>query len=164
MVVWTLAKKDLRLLLRDARAMIVLLAMPLIFILVLGASLGEGFGKKAEDTLRISVLILDHEPQDVPALTPEVMSRFTIQPGLLAGPTQPLAAACLIQAKQPAWSFPYGPWSDLVLKDLRQTANIRVERIDSRELAAELIPTRRRAALLAPGPPSGQNARRRSFS
>ena len=55
MVVWTLAKKDLLLLLRDARAMIVLLAMPLIFILVLGVSLGEGFGKKAEDTLRISV-------------------------------------------------------------------------------------------------------------
>src|SRR5205814_1129562 len=59
MVVWTLAKKDLRLLLRDARAMIVLLAMPLIFILVLGVSLGEGFGKKAEDKLRVTVLILD---------------------------------------------------------------------------------------------------------
>ena len=37
--------------------MVILLAMPLIFILVLGISLGEGFGKKA--TLRVSVVNLD---------------------------------------------------------------------------------------------------------
>ena len=46
MVIWTLAKKDLRLLVRDPRAMIILLAMPLVFILVLGISLGENFGQK----------------------------------------------------------------------------------------------------------------------
>ena len=51
MVIWTLAKKDLRLLVRDARAMIILLAMPLIFILVLGISLGENFGQKPAGTL-----------------------------------------------------------------------------------------------------------------
>jgi predicted Na+-dependent transporter len=43
MVIWTLAKKDMRLLARDPRAMIILLAMPLIFILVLGVSLGDNF-------------------------------------------------------------------------------------------------------------------------
>ena len=59
MLVWTLAKKDLRLLLRDPRAVVVLLAMPLIFILVLGVSLGEGFGQKPDDRLRISVVDLD---------------------------------------------------------------------------------------------------------
>ncbi len=59
MLIWTLAKKDLRLLLRDPRAMVVLLAMPLIFILVLGMSLGEGFGQKPDDRLRISVVDLD---------------------------------------------------------------------------------------------------------
>jgi ABC-2 type transport system permease protein len=163
MVVWTLAKKDLRLLLRDARAMIVLLAMPLIFILVLGVSLGEGFGKKAEDTLRISVLILDQGQHDLPAQTREAAGCFALQSGLLAGPTQPLAAACLIQANQPAWSFPYGPWSELVLKDLRQTANIRVELIESRELADELIRTRRRAAVLVLGPQFSRRAQRCSF-
>src|SRR5437764_582446 len=36
MVIWTLARKDLRLLVRDPRALIILVAMPLIFILVLG--------------------------------------------------------------------------------------------------------------------------------
>jgi ABC-2 type transport system permease protein len=59
MVIWTLAKKDLRLLVRDARAMIILLAMPLIFILVLGVSLGENFGQKPAAGLRVTVLDLD---------------------------------------------------------------------------------------------------------
>jgi ABC-type Na+ efflux pump permease subunit len=65
MLIWTLAKKDLRLLLRDPRAVVVLLAMPLIFILVLGVSLGEGFGQKPDDRLRISVVDLDKPFLDV---------------------------------------------------------------------------------------------------
>src|SRR5262245_2497904 len=56
MAVWTLALKDLRLLVRDARAAVILLAMPLIFILVLGLTLGEGFGQKPDDALRITVV------------------------------------------------------------------------------------------------------------
>src|SRR4051794_1970059 len=59
MTIWTLAKKDLRLLLRDPRALIILLAMPLIFILVLGVSLGENFGQKSAAGLKITVLNLD---------------------------------------------------------------------------------------------------------
>jgi hypothetical protein len=35
MSIWTLAKKDLRLLLRDTRAAIILLTMPLVIIVVL---------------------------------------------------------------------------------------------------------------------------------
>ena len=58
-MIWTLAKKDLRLLLRDRRAVVILLAMPFIFILVLGLSLGEGFGQKPDDRLRISLVDLD---------------------------------------------------------------------------------------------------------
>src|SRR5437899_449592 len=68
MVIWTLARKDLRLLLRDARAMVILLAMPLIFILVLGMSLGEGFGEKPDDRLRVSVVDLDQGIDD-PAMS-----------------------------------------------------------------------------------------------
>jgi ABC-type Na+ efflux pump permease subunit len=59
MVIWTLAKKDLRLLLRDRRALVILIAMPFLFILVLGISLGEGFGQKPDDRLRISFVDLD---------------------------------------------------------------------------------------------------------
>ena len=55
----SIAKKDLRLVWRDRRALVVLLAMPLAMICVLGLSLGEGFGQKADDRLRISVVDLD---------------------------------------------------------------------------------------------------------
>src|SRR5437762_9259640 len=59
MAIWTLAKKEFRLLLRDRRAVVILLAMPFIFILILGLSLGEGFGQKPDDRLRISLVDLD---------------------------------------------------------------------------------------------------------
>src|SRR5260370_23388516 len=53
MVIWTLAKRDLRLLLGDRRAVVILLAMPVLFILVLGVALGK-------DQLRISIVDLDN--------------------------------------------------------------------------------------------------------
>jgi ABC-type Na+ efflux pump permease subunit len=59
MAVWTLAKKELRLLLRDRRAALILLALPLVFILVLGLLLGESFGQKPDDRLRFSIVDLD---------------------------------------------------------------------------------------------------------
>jgi len=68
MPIWTLAKKDFRVVWRDRRALIVLMVMPLLLILVLGLSLGEGFGQKPDDRLRISIVDLDegfveHDPQ-----------------------------------------------------------------------------------------------------
>jgi hypothetical protein len=59
MPIWTLAIKDLRLLARDTRAAVILFAMPLVFILVLGLALGESFGQKPDDRLRVSVVVLD---------------------------------------------------------------------------------------------------------
>ena len=56
MVTWTLAKKDLRLLLRDRRAVVILLAMPFLLILVLGLSLGQGYGQKPDDRLRVCAI------------------------------------------------------------------------------------------------------------
>ena len=76
MRIWILAKKDLRLLVRDPRAVVVLLAMPFIFILVLGVSLGEGFGQKPDDRLRISVVDLDRGYAD-PAAKPGDRRRST---------------------------------------------------------------------------------------
>jgi len=55
----TLAIKDLRLLLRDPRSAVILLVMPLVLVFVLGLALGEGFGQKPDDRLRISVVNLD---------------------------------------------------------------------------------------------------------
>jgi ABC-2 type transport system permease protein len=68
MPIWTLARKELRLLLRDWRALVLLLAMPLIFIVVLGISVGEGFGQKPDDKLHVSLVILD---EGLPPGTPD---------------------------------------------------------------------------------------------
>lgn len=57
--IWTLAKKELKLLVRDWRAAILLLVMPLLFIVVLGLLLGEGFGQRRDDLLRVSIVDLD---------------------------------------------------------------------------------------------------------
>jgi ABC-type Na+ efflux pump permease subunit len=67
--VWLLIRKDLRLSLRDRRALIVLLLMPLLLIFVLAISLGEGY-----ERLRITIVDLDqgyveHDPdtnRDIP--------------------------------------------------------------------------------------------------
>ena len=55
----TLAAKDLRLLRRDIRSAIILLVMPLVFVAVLSVAVGEGFGQKPDDRLRVSVVNLD---------------------------------------------------------------------------------------------------------
>ena len=59
MRVFTLAGKDMRLLARDFRSAVVLIAMPLLFVAVLGVSVGEGFGRKGDDKLRVSVVNKD---------------------------------------------------------------------------------------------------------
>src|SRR5689334_19091953 len=59
MPVFTLAAKDLRLLLRDPRSAVILLLMPLVLVLVLGLALGESFGQKPDDRLRLSIVNLD---------------------------------------------------------------------------------------------------------
>src|SRR5437763_9939814 len=70
MAILTLAAKDLRLLIRDPRSAVILLVTPLLLILVLGLALGEGFGEKPDERLRVSVVNLDEgipagvEPRD----------------------------------------------------------------------------------------------------
>src|SRR5712692_9041018 len=61
-IIWTLTKKELRLLVRDRLAALLLLVMPLLFILVLGLLLGEGFGQKPDDRMRVSLVDLDEGP------------------------------------------------------------------------------------------------------
>lgn len=66
MSILTIAGKDLRLLLRDPRSAVILLLMPLLLILVLGLSLGDAFGRKPDDRLRVTVVVEDaglpHDP------------------------------------------------------------------------------------------------------
>ena len=80
MIIWTLASKDLRLLLRDVRAAGILLAMPFVFILVLGLAVGEGFGRKPDDRMRISVVNQD-KGYFQPAAFREGMAWLAVMPG-----------------------------------------------------------------------------------
>ncbi len=59
-IVWTLVKKELRLVLRDPVSLLLLFVLPLLFILVFGLFVGEGFGQKPDNRLRIMLLDLDH--------------------------------------------------------------------------------------------------------
>ena len=163
MVLWAIAKKDLRLLLRDPRAVIILLVMPLIFILILGISVGEGFGQKAADRLKVSVLLLDEGiPRyfDRPFMIREGVSWLGITPI-----TQPLASAGATAqgiANGLRW-FPHDSWSKEVLRDLGQAADISIELIPDRAEAERLVRSGRRAAVMVLGKDFSKRVARCSF-
>ena len=149
MAVWTLAKKEWQLLARDPRAFVILLAMPLIFILILGLALGEGFGQKPDDRLRVTLLDLDEGYTDPQSLWREAAAwRIGATPMVGAGlDPHMLSAMCMVNANDMV-RFPGEPWSRVVLRDLKETASIRVEILKSREQAQELVDRGKRAAVL----------------
>jgi len=165
MAIWTLAKKDFRLVFRDTRALVILLAMPLIFVLVLGVSVGEGFGRKAADRLRVTVLNLDRGlPRffDRPAMVREGFSWLSVGP--MRGDLQVQVSGALAVAEMNrGLYFPHDSWADEVLRDLGQTAGIAVELLESREEADRLIESGRRPAVLILGPDFSKRVTRSSF-
>src|SRR5262245_4051368 len=63
---WTITKKDARLLLRDRRTILSLLALPLLFITILGISAGQLFSEKEKaKKLRVGVVNEDASPLSV---------------------------------------------------------------------------------------------------
>lgn len=162
-IIWVLARKEWRLLVRDARALTILLVMPLIFILVLGVSLGEGFGQKAADRLRVSVLDLDQGlPRyfERPAMLRDSLAWLGVTPGM--GLWQAPSAAGLSLANHVTW-FPHESWSRLVLRDLSETANIRIELVADRAEALRLVRSGKRPAVLVLGPHFSKRVQRCSF-
>ncbi|MFN4261722.1 MAG: ABC transporter permease [Gemmataceae bacterium] len=159
MPIWTLAKKDLRLLLRDPRAGIILLAMPFLWILVLGLILGEGFGQKPDDRLRVALVDLDEGylgPKEVRAHAAWLM--LAPGPGSVNFPAQVASVASFQQALPE-----FVPWSRIVQRDLVQTGGIRVEVIATHAEAERLVRQRRRAAILVFGPEFSQRVQECSF-
>ncbi len=128
MPTFIIARKDLRLLLRDPRSAVILVVMPLVLILILGLSIGEAFGRKPDDRIRISVVNEDA------GLPPD-----------------------------PKRDFPPKPWSEVVIDDLTDTADIRVERIATREEGQRLVARGDRAAVVIFRPEFSANAQRCSF-
>lgn len=202
MLTWVLAKKDLLLLLRDPRALALLIAMPLIFILIMGLALGEGFGQKPEDHLWISILDRDDgyvkpaafregtvwlqatpatgaeglaaivasqlasQQFDRTASLREGLARLARTPGAAGMPSgvdsQELAVLFLATANQ-ADRVPRESWSEVVRRDLDQTAGVRVEMIGSREQAERLVRNGDRAAVLVFGPQFSERVAQCSF-
>src|SRR6516162_9683062 len=139
--IWTLAKKELRLLLRDPRAAVLLLGMPLLFILILGLLLGEGFGQNPDKRLRVSLVDLD---EGLPAeyftesYVKEAAAWLASTPG--SAPFGGPLFAVAVQSRR----FPPGKWSEVVIKDLQETAEIRLEPIPDRATAEHLVRESRR--------------------
>src|SRR5229473_696036 len=100
MAIWTLAKKELRLLVRDPRAAVILLGMPLIFILILGLALGDGFGQKPDDRLRVTLVDLDQGYTDRQSALREAAAWQVGAAPALGGGMDPhfLSALCLANA------------------------------------------------------------------
>jgi ABC-2 type transport system permease protein len=154
MPVWTLAKKEIRLLLRDRMAAVLLVGMPLLFIIILGLLLGEGFGQKPDDRLRISLV---DEDAGLDLLTGSGSVGLVNAPG----GTGPLLALSSVAAGRS--TFPGEPWYDVVRKDLAETAGIRIEILPSRDQAEQLVREHKRAAVLVFRPTFSTNVHNCSF-
>ncbi len=147
--IWTLAKKELRLLLRDPRAAVLLVGMPLLFILLLGLLVGEGFGQKSDERLRVSLVDLDQghaveEGVSWLALTPPA--------GPMPGGVPAETFAALFLAEHNRRRFPPEKWSGVVVRDLEETGGIRLEMIPDRDTAVGLCRDGKRPAVLVFGP------------
>jgi ABC-type Na+ efflux pump permease subunit len=148
MVVWTLAKKELRLLLRDPRAAVILLGMPLIFILILGLALGEGFGQKPDDRLRVTLVDLDQGYTDPLSEMREAVAWSAARTPAVGTGLDPHFLSALAMANATTVTrFPGEPWSHVVRRDLEETASIRVE-MKTLEEAKDLIERGKRPAVL----------------
>lgn len=84
MNVWRITRKDLLLLWRDRRALIMLITMPLVFIAIIGLSTGQMLGwRNRNEQLRIVVINQDRDEQGAPgALSQQIVDRLKARDGL----------------------------------------------------------------------------------
>src|SRR5665213_767023 len=71
---WRITQKDLRLLQRDRRTLFILVALPLIFITILGLSTGQFLTMQDKNQL-ISIAIVNEDPGEVAAQFAESLRR-----------------------------------------------------------------------------------------
>lgn len=160
---WVLAKKDIALLLRDRRSALLLLVMPVIFIFVLGMALGESFGQKPDDRLRISLVDLDTGMVDQDAMRGEAIACLRQVPSPLGNGVSAILGTLSVSHVLHQAQFPFESWSKVVLRDLAETAEIRVELIQDLATAQNLIQTSQRSAILVFGPDFSKQVYRCSF-
>ena len=138
------------------------MAMPLIFILVLGITLGEGFGQSPSKRIRVSVCVLDEGPPRFFDRTPilrEHLGRFAATPI----PGNAFGGSLGFVAENHRLWFPHDSWAKQMLDDLGKTASIQVELVNNRAEAEELVRSGKRAAVLVLGPEFSRRVARCSF-
>ena len=64
MSAWQITRKDLLLLLKDKRAVVLLLVLPLLFISIVGMSTGQ-FLTKDDDAQRFRILVVDRSQSEL---------------------------------------------------------------------------------------------------
>lgn len=153
MPAFTIAIKDLRLLLRDSRSAVILLLMPLLLILVLGLSVGDLFGNKPDDQLQISVVV---EDAGLPASVIE-------KPMLKEKPYGAFLGSVCFAAPMKRTHPPTRRWVDVLLDDLKDTGNIKIEVIPSRAEAEQLVKRGKRSAVVVFEPEFSDRIDRCSF-
>jgi ABC-type multidrug transport system permease subunit len=166
MAVWTIAKKEWRLLIRDSRVAIILLAMPLVFIFVLGLSLGEGFGQKPDDRLRVALVDLDEgylEPIEAARMTAASLLATLGTPRMPGAVDASSLGALALRTGVDARRFPRETWAKVVRRDLAETAGIRLEIISTRAEAERYIAASKRSAILVFGPKFSERVHQCSF-
>lgn len=66
MLAWQITAKDLKLLLKDRRAVVLLLVLPLLFISIVGMSTGQ-FLTRDDDSQKFRILVVDHSQSELSA-------------------------------------------------------------------------------------------------
>jgi ABC-type multidrug transport system permease subunit len=143
MAIWSLAKKEFRLLLRDWRAALILVAMPLLFILVLGLLLGEGFGQKPDDRIRVLMVDRDQQP-DFFCHRGQIAAVLASAPG---GPLQVVPALGVPPGEPWPGLVPGRTWTEEVRDDLKESG-IRVDLVAGEEEGQRLVRDHRQPAVL----------------
>lgn len=92
---WEITKKDIRLLTRDVRALFVLLVLPLIFITIIGLTMGKLFGwRNTNQILRIGVVnAIAYEQIGAPGWDDDDQDAKTVAPAAEAKPNEPASTA-----------------------------------------------------------------------
>ena len=143
MALRALVKKEFRLLLRDRLSAGILLLMPLLCIIVLGLLLGEGFGQKTDNRLRVSIVDNDQGYAVRQAISPLMVTPASAFGSLPAAVAQAESVRTAAHALE--------PWSRVIQRDLTES-DLRVELIGSDAVAEDLVRSGRRSAVFVLGP------------
>ncbi len=92
MSAWEITRKDLKLLIRDRRALAVLLLLPLVFITILGLSTGKLLGWKADNQVLKIDVVIQSNPN---GLAKDIVKVLAKRPGL-----KPILVSSIEQARR----------------------------------------------------------------